>query len=879
MRPGRHNSKSIAEQLIENLDRDRDRDRDTDLSRDRDLNRNVCLKFGFGWIEMMNSIQSINPAPRGFQQPQSWSRADKDGIGTARSLSSPVWYTAAHGIVTEVYFPDVDSPQIRDLQLIVTDGATFFHDAQRDFTHRCEWIDTPPPNRVPTQGLRLTNTAIGQPYTVVQEVIAEPEAACMLVRTTLEGDQALLDKLKVYVLLAPHMAGYGAANNAYVIPTSNGRRLVASRGNYWLALGADCGFGMTSCGFVGINDGWTDIVGQGRLPIWNYDSATDGYVALTAEIARSGKNQFVLALAFCLDEATPVTRSVPNAALAAVTEALSYPFDNPAAPYSHLQEFLKGWQSPVAQPFVPKPGTTSDNDRLFHIGRNVLLSHEDKTVDGALVASLSIPWGETVCDLACGYHLVWPRDMSQSATALLAAGEIDAPLRGLMFLSSSQSGNGGFHQKFFIDGQPWPGDSVQLDEYSFPIMLAYRLSQRGLLRQFDPKGMVLSAAGALIVNGPMTQQERWEENEGYSPSTLAANIASLVCAADLAANKWSDPGTAQFLLDYADFLESKLEKWCVTNQGTLVPDVSTYYIRLLPTSVKGGGTDYSMPDTNTALLWVGNNPHSPFPAKDIVDGGFLELVRYGIRSPHDPIIVNSVKVIDAILRDDSMPGGPCYHRYNNDCYGQGPNGESWSIQNSNGIGRPWPLLAGERGHYEVACGNDATPYLRSMEAYAGTRKLIPEQAWNAPDRTNPTFYNGGPTGSANPLAWAHAEYIRLVRSVSEGKVFDRLDVVADRYLAPHQPSSMEIWNFDYRPSQIKAGNRLRIPLGGNFRLRWTTDNWASFTDTAATPMAGIYFVDLATDPGQVGTTIQFTMFWLDSQTWLGGGNFAIALVA
>src|SRR5271165_336696 len=186
----------------------------------------------------MDPIQSINPAPKGPQQPQSWSRADKDAIGTARSLSSPIWYTVANGIVTEVYFPDVDSPQVRDLQLIITDGSTFFHDAQKDFTHEFERIETGPPNPVPTPAFRLTNTAIGQPYSVIQEVIAEPQAACLLVRTTLKGDQSLLDKLKIYVLLAPHMAGYGADNNAYVAHTSNGDRLVASRGNYWLALGA-----------------------------------------------------------------------------------------------------------------------------------------------------------------------------------------------------------------------------------------------------------------------------------------------------------------------------------------------------------------------------------------------------------------------------------------------------------------------------------------------------------------------------------------------------------------------------------------------------------------------------------------------------------------
>lgn len=822
-----------------------------------------------------------NPAPGVQQSPQPWSRADKQGVGTARSLSSSVWYTAANGIITEIYFPDVDSPQVRDFQLIFTDGATFFHDAQRDFAHVCEWIDSPTPSPVPTAGLRLTNTAIGQPYSYVQEIIGEPQSPCVLVRTTLRGDPALLAKLRVYVLLAPHMNGIGQNNNAFVASTANGKRLVANCSNYWLALGADCGFKMTSCGFVGVSDGWTDIVGNRRLPQWNYDAAIGGYVALTAEIDRSDKNQFVLALGFCLDEATSKTQPTPNAALTEVTEALSYPFDDATAPYSHLQEFLKEWRAAVQNPFVPRPGVTGDGDRLFNISRNVLLSHEDKNTSGALVASLSIPWGEVNFDLQCGYHLVWPRDMSQSAMALLAAGDEDTALRGLMFLATSQSADGSFGQKFFIDGQPWLPSSAQLDEYSFPILLAYRLHLLKKLQGFDPKGMVLAVAAALVLSGPITQQERWEENQGFSPSTLAANIASLVCAADLAANAWGDAGTAQFLLQYADFLESNLEKWCVTTQGTLVPGTPRHYIRLLPTTVAyGGGGNYQIPDPNdpNTKLQIGGTLYS---ARDIVDGGFLELVRYGIRDPKAPIIVDSVKVIDAKLKDTSMPQGPCYCRYNHDVYGQGPQGQPWR---GSGIGRPWPLLTGERGHYEVALGNDATSYVRYMENFAGGEKLIPEQVWNSPNQTNPTFTLGGPTGSARPLAWAHAEYIKLVRSVSDGKVFDRLDAVAIRYLPPHAASNFEMFNLVYRPSQMKAGYKLRFPLGANFKLRWTAANWNSYTDTDATqllPSLQLYYVDIPTTPAQVGATLKFSIFWKDSNTWLSydaNNTFQVTLI-
>jgi len=204
----------------------------------------------------MATLLTNNPAPGGPGHALNWSRADKDAVGTARSLSSQVWYTTAGGILTEIYFPDVDTPQVRDVQLMITDGSTFFHDAQKDFVHQCR---LPEPQ---AQAFQITSTAIGQPYTVVQDVIAEPGSSCLLVRTTLQGAQPFLDTLRVYALVTPHMAGYGAGNDAYRASTANGDRLVATRDNYWLALGADCGFGLTSCGFVGVNDGWTDIVAK-----------------------------------------------------------------------------------------------------------------------------------------------------------------------------------------------------------------------------------------------------------------------------------------------------------------------------------------------------------------------------------------------------------------------------------------------------------------------------------------------------------------------------------------------------------------------------------------------------------------------------------------
>lgn len=817
----------------------------------------------------MALLLTDNPAPGGPGPAAVWTLGYKDGVGTARSLSSQVWYTVADGVITEVYYPDVDTPDVKDLQLIITDGATFFHDARKDFTHVCEVLD---PDAL---ALRMTNTAIGQPYQVVQDVIAEPSSACLLIRTRLQptagGTAAFVNGLRVYVLLAPHLEGFGADNSGYVARTAAGDKLVAHRGNTWLALNASCGLGMTNCGFSGINDGWQDIIGNRRLPIWNFNCAENGNIALTAEINRAGSAEFVLALAFGQGDS-----STPNGALAALAEALSYPFEAPAGQYSHMSAFLEGWKRVNETRFVPKPNTTFDQNRLFNQSRNVLLTHEDKTYYGALVASLSIPWGDSAGDSDGGYHLCWPRDMSQSATALLATGEIDLPLRGLMYLAVSQSPDGSFHQKFFIDGKPAPGDAQQLDEYSFPIILAYRLSLAGALQGFDARPMVLQAAGAIIANGPMTGEERWEENEGYSPSTLATNIAALVCASVFAGQEAADQPTAQFLLEYADFLESHVEPWTVTTQGTLLAGVTRHYIRLLPTAVKGGSWDPTLPeDPNNATIFVANTGGQAFPAKEIVDAGFLELVRYGIRKAGDPLFEDSLKVVDAVLKD-TLPGGPCWRRYNHDGYGQRNDGSDFDFETSQGVGRPWPLLMGERAHYDLACGRDVSAYLKAFEAFAGQHGLIAEQLWNAPDIPSANLKFGGPTGSAVPLAWAHAEYIRLVRSASDGKVFDLVPAVANRYLSPHAASPLEVWNFSRQLQSMPKGKKLRIPLSTPFRLRWSTDGWATFTDTMATATSvGINYVDISTDQTTRGP-LAFTFFWPTAGHW-EGTNFQVNL--
>ena len=523
----------------------------------------------------MDQPPANNPA---FGSPiaPKWTRSDKDGIGTAASLGSTLWFTIAKGIVTEVYYPTIDLPQIRDLQYLATDGATFFHDERRGCENIHETISSG------ALGYRITNTSHptpgGQTYQIVKQVISTPSSPCLLVHTRLSVPHPLKEKLKLYALLAPHLDGSGYQDSGWAADTPYGKILVAQsqhRPRTWLAMAATIPFLQCSCGIVGVTDGWQDLKGNavpGNRPLimdWSFDSAIDSNIALTGQLDISKADEFVLALAF---------GETLNSAVQRVRQALSVPFEK------HLVNFLGGWRKVQEGIIMPGEGVTGDGGRLYRMSRALLMAHEDKTYEGALIASLSIPWGDHSDDRDLGYHLVWTRDMCKGAVALLAAGEKAMPMRALTFLATVQCANGAFYQNFHVDGRPnWTG--VQLDEIAFPIILAWRLHEAGALQDFNPDPMVWQAAAALILNGPMTKQERWEENEGYSPSSLAATIAALICAATFAA-KNADPGLATFFTEYADFLESHLEEWTVAKDCAFLRNVP-HYIRILPTFVKG----------------------------------------------------------------------------------------------------------------------------------------------------------------------------------------------------------------------------------------------------------------------------------------------------
>ncbi|HUC83647.1 MAG TPA: glycoside hydrolase family 15 protein, partial [Candidatus Acidoferrales bacterium] len=678
-----------------------------------------------------------------------WASSAKEGVGTAYHTSCRLWFTISHGIINEIYYPRVDQPNTRDFQFLITDNETFCDEEKRDLDHRIEY----PEHDCPLY--RLTSSDSLGRYRLVKHVLTDPHRSVLLVHTKVEVlEKSLRGKLRLYALLAPQ----GAGNSGRCSEIGAATLLHAQRQEVHLVMACNPGFSRRSVGYVGASDGWQDLMNNFKMD-WEFRSAERGNIALTGEIEIPNSNEFTIAVACGGSYQSTVTK---------LLQTLAEPFE------LHRQGYVRQWQRAVVNPKFDFSEHTSDGGGIYRLSRCVLLAHEDKLFEGALVASMSIPWGETKSDNdRGGYHLVWTRDLVQSATALLATGQTRTPLRALIWLAAIQRPDGSFPQNSWIDGSAyWSGE--QLDEIAAPLLLAWRLYQHAVsLNLFNPRVMMVRAASYLILQGPVTGQERWEENAGYSPSTLATVIAALVCAAELAREHHQEKA-ADFILAYADWLAAHLEDWLVTTKGELVSGFPRHYLRINPTD-SVFPDPHADPDTAMIQLANGGGRH---PARNIVGGDFLHLVRLGIRSADNPIIRDSVEVIDRVIRCD-LPQGPGWRRYNYDGYGQKEDGGAFD---GSGVGRCWPILTGERGHYELAAGRDPKPFILAMENFANTGGMLTEQLWDADDVPNRCMQRGRPTGAAMPLCWSHAEYISLVRSRRDGVCFDRVEPAFQRYV-------------------------------------------------------------------------------------------------
>jgi glucoamylase len=844
-----------------------------------------------------------HPAPGGPGIEPRWTSSAKSGVGTAFDGRSLVWFTISHGIVDEVYYPRVDQANTRDFGLLVTSARPgqppLLAEEKRDTRSEVQLLAPGVP------GYRLVNASVDGRFEIDKTVIADPERDVVLQRIRFRALAGSLADYRVYALLAPHIGNQGYGNDAWADAYKGEPMLFASRGAISIALASSVGWCARSCGFVGVNDGWHQLHEHGRL-VDEFTEARDGNVAMTGEVDLSAcvrtiddveVAEFILALGFGTGPAEAAQRA--RMSLASHFERV---LDSYVTQWRSFHERTLGPRL-GGRPLIPdavradaerefparadaslrsqRPAASTDpRDRtpieiptqlfdMFWESAAILAVHGDKRSIGAMAASLSIPWGQSKGDHELGgYHLVWARDLVECAGGMLAAGHPRLARRTLRYLMSTQEADGSWPQNMWLDGTAyWRGK--QLDEVAFPILLTELLRREDALDVLDPWPMIRKAAGFIVREGPVTEQDRWEEDAGYSPFTLAVEVAALVVAAEYA-DRAGERDTAQFLRDTADAWNENIERWTyVTDAGIAgFPGVDGYYTRISPPDLDAIGDGVETP---ADYVTIRNRPTGAelTPYQRLVSPDALALVRFGLRDANDERIVNTVRVIDALLCHRTRTG-PVWHRYNGDGYGEHEDGTPFD---GTGVGRGWPLLVGERAHYELARGHPDTAMqlLGVMRAQASDGGMIPEQIWDAPDLPARELINGRPTGGAMPLAWAHAEYVKLVRSLLDGVVFDVPDATYERYVRQKVAGLYTIWSATNRARILVRGRVLRVQTAVPATVHWSTDGWRTKHDTAphAVPRLGVWIADLDTTHLAKGAVVDFTLFYNDEQRWEG----------
>ena len=785
--------------------------------------------------------------------PARWTSSAKTGLGTAVDGDSRVWFTLGHGILNEVYYPRIDSACTRDLGLIVTDGHTLFSEEKRDTHSETSMIEPGIPC------YRIRNVHAGGRYEIGKEVHSHPSCDAVLQRIRFVPRSGTLADYGLYVLLAPHIANHGAGNTAWIGDYKGTPMLFAERDGFALALACSAPWIARSVGFVGTSDGWQQLRADKRL-LRTYDRAENGNVAMTGQVDLvAEQGTFVLALGF---------GQTANEAAQHARTSLLEDFEVVQAAY------VNGWKR-WHRALPRRTAWTSSPRRLYDASAALLRIHESKRIQGGVIASLSIPWGFAKGDDDLGgYHLVWPRDLVEAAGGFLAVGAHREVRRILRYLQVTQEADGHWAQNMWLDGTPyWSG--IQMDETALPILLVDLALREGALdgdgaRTYWP--MVERAAAFLVRNGPVSPQDRWEEDPGYSPFTVAAEIAALLVAAEIA-DRASRAADAAFLRETADAWNASIERWLYVEDTELARryGVEGYYVRV------------SEPDRADAaspcagFVPIKNRPpdQSFAPAATIVSVDAIALVRFGLRAADDPRIVNTVKLIDALLKVDT-PMGPAWHRYQGDGYGEHADGRPFD---GVGIGRAWPLLTGERAHFELAAGrpHDAERLADAIEAFAGASGLIPEQIWDAADVPAHALYFGHASGSASPLVWAHAEYLKLCRSLRDGEIFDRPAQTVARYLVGRVTSDRIIWSVNNKIRTMPCGSTLRVQTFAPARVHWGIDGWQSVRDCDSRDAAlGVHVADLPTGGLRAGSQVNFTIYWPEDRRW-AGTDFCISV--
>jgi glucoamylase len=705
----------------------------------------LILALGTGSSLAQTSAAS-GQAPGAPGRASTWVTGDKDGFGSARGTTSKVWYTLHGGELSEIYYPRIDTPSTRDTQLVVTDGRTFTDQERTDTTHQVRLLD---PESLTYQQV---DRARSGKYLITKTYVTDPARSTVLVDITFRSLTG--EPYQVYVLHDPALTMTG--NDDTGSTPSGG--LVATDGTSSDAVLASPAFDRTSSGYQGRSDGWTDLATDHQMD-WTYTAAQPGNVVQTGRTTltgRTGGQHLTLALGF---------GTTTSAAVSTARASLRSSFDAVRKAYD------AGWHRYLAT-LKPVPRSAEQSENEYHVSQMVLAASEDKTYRGGFVAAPARPWAwANVLQSLAVYHAVWSRDLYEIATALIAMGDEPAANRALDYLFHvQQRPDGSYPQNSRLSGEPVFG-GLQMDEVSFPSVLAWQL---GRTAPADWRH-VRAAEDFVVANGPSTPGERWENASGYSPATIAAEISGLVVAARIARVNGDDVRAARYL-QVADSWRKHLTPWTVTTNGPY--SAKPYFLRITADGNANAGTKIQISDGGPLI-----------DQRRILDPSFLELVRLGVLSPRDPRVLNTLTLVDKYL-GYTTPNGPFWHRASFDGYGEKTDGSEWEpTANGSGIthGRGWPLLTGERGEYQLAAGLDAQNDLDTITRAADNESwLLPEQVWDhrSPAGSGPSFTPGEPTFSATPLAWTHAQFIRLAWSIDAGAPVETPQPVACRYSSP-----------------------------------------------------------------------------------------------
>ena len=721
--------------------------------------------------------------------------ARKDCLGTARNTTSKVWFTLASGVLSDVYYPTIDNTNVKTLQYVVTDGSTFTDLQTRDTTYTVQPLN----DRM--FDCQVTATAKSGKYRITTDYLTDPNRNTVVMHMQfipLVGD---LSNYKLYVLYDPTINGNGgggssnAGGDTGVIDTSTGHNVPvafdtvtksnAANRDYavpvYSALDASVPFTQVSNGFLGApSDGLVQLDASHALTAIS-NEADNGNLVQVAQADISHGGMLTLALGFGTKQADAVS---------AAEGTLSTSFGQ------IVKSYEAGWAGYDAQLIAPpmRFGGVPSNQwhqlvDEYYLNANVVKASEDKTFPGAIVASLASPWGQAVSagdpnnTFFGSYREVFARDLYEAWTGLLLDGDLQTATAVVNFLfNHQQQADGSMPRNSLVNGKPAPDTfGTQLDEASYPIIMAYQL---GMTSSDLYQNHIKPAANFVIGHGPSFGAERWEEQGGYSPSTISAEIAGLVAAADIAKVN-GDTQSAQVWLGVADDWQRSLEGWTVTTTGPLASH--PYFIRLSKTG-----------DPNAAISYNVGNGGPTLDQRQVIDAGFLELVRLGLEPFNDKAVTESLPVVDATI-ETNTPSGAGWHRYNGDGYGDGASdGHPWA-PTGKGTGHLWPLLTEERGEYDVSAGqtSSALTLLNTMRLFGSGVGLIPEQDWELPNLapspygTDPTvgsigFQNGQPAGSAAPLTWSAGVYVRLLRDLVTNKLLEQPADTYNRYIAHQQ---------------------------------------------------------------------------------------------